>query len=145
MFAEKLKELRKDHGLSQTEMGQRLHLSQPAYCRLEHNEHPMPHHIERINKVFGVDASAWLEPMDPPMHGENDPQVKVVYLKGSPAFGSDEQDDSWVDRFARDLKRVIRILRGESSQGGGGNRSITTTYQIEFPTSSGRTNEWALR
>lgn len=122
MFAQKLRELRLSHGLTQAEMAARLCMSQSAYSRLEHNEHPQRHHIERINHEFGVDTCKWLAPSDDDHAPAKSEGIRVVHLSIAPNPSNDDFDDRWVDRFARDLKRVLRILRGGDSRGGGGGK-----------------------
>lgn len=54
-IGQKLKQLRKQKGLSQEQVAEFLHISQSAYARIENGEsHSWAYHIKKICEIFNI-------------------------------------------------------------------------------------------
>ncbi|MBK9147651.1 MAG: helix-turn-helix transcriptional regulator [Flavobacteriales bacterium] len=110
-FGEKLKKLRIDLGLGQKEMADRLSIDVSTYSRWEHKERPAMHVIERVSKVFGVQAIDWIRE---PEATDADPSVqrpRVVHLKpGNEATHADPNETERLRLFNRVLDFFERVF-----------------------------------
>jgi len=122
LFAEKLKALRLDRKLTQVQMAELLCVDASRISRLEHDEHPSTHFIERLNKVFGVNAFEWM--IEAQRGDEEHPghaTTRVIHLKAANTI-DDDQEVGFRSRAVDLLARMTDLLESliRSSRGGGG-------------------------
>ncbi len=56
--AARLKKLRKDLGLSQVQMGEKLNIEQATYCKYETNRSDLSLHLlQKLKDEFGIDPN----------------------------------------------------------------------------------------
>ena len=122
LFHEHLKKLRQELGLTQEKMAELLNMERSSYCRLEHNESPPVHYVERISSTFNVDAFRWLERTEEGTSQENGPAgPRVIHMSGSESEQT-TYDRQWrsraVDLLSHITNLVEQLLR--NSRWGGG-------------------------
>lgn len=121
MFHEELKALRIRLGLSQQEMADRLSIDRSTYSRLEHKEHPPAYLVERINKMFQVDAWAWIRPDEVAPDGEQGP--RLVHLRPEQELAGNAEGN-WrlkaVDLLGRITELLAAMIKDPGKRGGGG-------------------------
>lgn len=113
MFAEKFKQLRLQHHLTQAEMGQRLSVDPSRISRWEHDELPTIHMVKRISKEFAVDALQWLGKEDLDRASSEPVQadaLRIVHLEqeAEPDPGMNKRDERSLRAF---IKLGIRYFK----------------------------------
>jgi len=125
-FAETLIAFRREHKFTQTQLGLKLGIDPSRICRAERGFRPSSNLIERLNKVFGVQAHEWLEDKDPNTDPTLVPIPRVVHLRAPNAQeGNDElslraRAVALLERMMDMLETITRNSRG----GGGGGRGF---------------------
>ncbi|MFZ1693806.1 MAG: helix-turn-helix transcriptional regulator, partial [Flavobacteriales bacterium] len=114
-FGEKLKELRQRLKLNQGEMAAKLSCDVSTYCRWEHKKVPATHVIERVSKVFDVDAWAWVKPDEPETPNEQNVVPRVVHMKPREDSSYKQSDDP--ERY-RLLNRLLDLFDRWFGRGG---------------------------
>ncbi len=135
-FGEQLKKLRIELGLGQKEMADRLSIDVSTYSRWEHKERPAMHVIERVSKVFGVQAIDWVR--EPEARAEEAPSAgpRVVHLKSeNDATHADPHENERLRLFNRMLDFFERMF---GKLGGGSNRLSSRPLKRRAPALRGR-------
>jgi transcriptional regulator with XRE-family HTH domain len=116
-FGEQLKKLRIELGLGQKEMADRLSIDVSTYSRWERKERPAMHVIERVNKVFRVQAIDWVR--EPEASAEEAPSTgpRVVHLK--PENDATHADPNETERL-RLFNRMLDFFERMFGKLGGG-------------------------
>ena len=110
LFHEHLKKLRQELGLTQEKMAESLNMERSSYCRLEHNESPHLHYVERISSTFKVDAYRWLDPTDEStMHDTGTFGPRVIHMNGSTTEQS-TYERQWRSRAVDLLSQITGLV-----------------------------------
>ncbi len=107
-FGEQLKNLRRSLDLGQKETADRLNIDVSTYSRWEHKERPAAHVIERVSKVFQVDAWAWVRDEEETVEDDVSPAgPHIVHMNNA---ASAQADDAQEMERLRLLNRVLDIF-----------------------------------
>jgi transcriptional regulator with XRE-family HTH domain len=121
-FGEQLKNLRRSLNLGQKEMADRLNIDVSTYSRWEHKERPAAHVVERVSKVFLVDAWAWVREEKETTEDDVSPTgPQIIHMNNTPSAPADDAQE--MERL-RLLNRVLDIFErvfGKLRGGGGSN------------------------
>ena len=117
-FARKLKALRTEHQLTQAQMAEKMCVDASRISRREQGGQPTTQFIERLNKVFGVNAFEWLE--DDEDLATDAPVPRVVHLNAT-STREENDETSWRTKTVELLTRMMDLLGSltRNSRGGG--------------------------
>lgn len=104
MFAERLKTLRKEAGLTQIEVANQFNISQPAYAQWETGKkRPSAETLEKFAKFFEVSTDYLLGNTNNKNVEEIDlSEVEILFRRTKQKMTEEEQKE-----FEDDLKRII--------------------------------------
>ncbi|MCB9183085.1 MAG: helix-turn-helix transcriptional regulator [Flavobacteriales bacterium] len=121
MFAERLKQFRREHGLTQADLAHTLHVDASRISRWERGE-PMPHQvIDRLNSAYAINAYDWFEQEDPQKQQAADQGSPRVIHMNNGTKPSAEVEENWRAKALDVLSRMTDMLESllKSSRGGG--------------------------
>ena len=110
-----LQELRKEHGLTQEQLGEKLHISSKTISRWETGTYMPPvEMLLALSELYGVSmnelvAGARLTPEELPEKAEEN---LAAVMKDNAAFQLEERRDYWREKWLTDHRWTIALLVG---------------------------------